>query len=80
MPDTETRWTPGDTRWRVEYTPEGESEPTVVIERLHDTDDQFVLNAAAWLREMFEHGDIIIRELGRWGMGWQTKATRKYEL
>jgi hypothetical protein len=75
-----------DRRWLVEYMPQGAAHPRTRIIDYHG-DDQFILNAAAWLAEMFMphgSGDIWVCEqrgettVGGIDVHWVTIERRNY--
>lgn len=68
------------TRFIAEFQPDGTDE---VRSRVIDnnSDDQFILNAAAWLREMWGNdGRIVIREQHQEHIGWVEVHSYEYEL
>lgn len=67
-------------RWIAEYTPHGELKVrSFVVD--YSTDNQFILNAAAWLREMWGNdGVIIVRHQKYEHMGWVEDWSEEYEF
>jgi hypothetical protein len=68
-----------DERWVAEFVPHGEERPRSFVVDYHP-DAQFIMNAAAWLREMWgNQGDITVRHQLHEDAGWVDDSTEGYD-